>query len=610
MIDKKRTDKIIFFCFTFIIIASHQIIFLDYLNFGKYHFDFQSTLSRLNFGKIWFFKNGLSVPWFTPHICCGLPFYADSESDFYSITQLLFIIFKPITSFKILFFIYSVIAFFGSFLVIKKIFKLSNSASLIGSTLFLFNDYFIFHYMSGHFAFNPFVFIPIYFYYCCKSFDLKDEKLKSFFYIGIASLIFAHLCHNGGTRILPIVMMSLFFMTMLHISKFNNPKIIIFVSLATLIGLMISSSKIYAALSFIWSVPRDSQPLYFNSLIDFFITTLNMFFLIPYEDLFYNFSGTKFKLSMEEMTFNLSIVPLMLFFIYLRNPKSLLSGYKFSNIAIYLMIIMVLIIFLSTFSNTLLGKFVVNLPILNLDWVTIRMFASLIFPICVLSAMMFENNNFKNSKKILIIFLIIIVGQNFIFDKSKLQARFRHNLDDFINFEIKKSDIEKIKIEKIQAEVDLEGRYQGRSSHVSFLKNISTTFCYYPILGYNLENLRPIVKDLIYDKSFLTKLDNGNVIKIFEGNPLNDNGENFNFVNPSCYINPEGNDCKKNYYFKFDNKKELLNFLNYKKFKFKHLKLQTFFNYLSIVTLFAVISFVVFKFIRELLFDRDKKKPQ
>ena len=74
MIDKKRTDKIIFFCFTFIIIASHQIIFLDYLNFGKYHFDFQSTLSRLTFGKIWFFKNGLSVPWFTPHICCGLPF--------------------------------------------------------------------------------------------------------------------------------------------------------------------------------------------------------------------------------------------------------------------------------------------------------------------------------------------------------------------------------------------------------------------------------------------------------------------------------------------------------------------------------------------------------
>ena len=72
--------------------------------------------------------------------------------------------------------------------------------------------------------------------------------------------------------------MSLFFMTMLHINKFNEPKIIIFIFLATFIGLMISSSKIYSALSFIWSMPRDSQPLYFNSLIDFFKTTLNMFF--------------------------------------------------------------------------------------------------------------------------------------------------------------------------------------------------------------------------------------------------------------------------------------------------------------------------------------------
>ena len=126
--------------------------------------------------------------------------------------------------------------------------------------------------MSGHFSFAPFIFIPIYFYYCCRAYDLKSDKIKSFFYLSIASLIFALLCHSGGSRILPIVMMSLFFMTMLHINKFNEPKIIIFILLATFIGLMISSSKIYSALSFIWSMPRDSQPLYFNSLIDFFKT--------------------------------------------------------------------------------------------------------------------------------------------------------------------------------------------------------------------------------------------------------------------------------------------------------------------------------------------------
>ena len=373
------------------------------------------------FGKIWFFKNGLSVPWFTPHICCGLPFYADAESEYYSLTQLLFIIFKPLTSFKVLFFIYSLVAFFGSFLLIRKIFQLSYSASLVGSTLFLYNDFFIFHFMSGHFSFAPFIFIPIYFYYCCKAYDFKNDKIKSFFYLSIASLIFALLCHSGGSRILPIVMMSLFFMTMLHINKFNEPKIIIFIFLATFIGLMISSSKIYSALSFIWSMPRDSQPLYFNSLIDFFKTTLNMFFFIPYEDLYYNLSGSIWKLGMEEMSLNVSVIPVIIFLIYLRNIQNPFTKNKFSNISIYLSIVMILIIFLSSFSNTLIGNFIVNLPILNLDWVTIRMFSSLIIPICLVSSMMFDKINFRYLKSILILFLGIVVFQNFIFDKDELK---------------------------------------------------------------------------------------------------------------------------------------------------------------------------------------------
>ena len=609
MVRKKNVHKLLFICLTLIVLFFHQIIFLDYLNFGKFHFDFQSTLSRLIFGKIWFFKNGLSVPWFTPHICCGLPFYADAESEYYSLTQLLFIIFKPLTSFKVLFFIYSLVAFFGSFLLIRKIFQLSYSASLVGSTLFLYNDFFIFHFMSGHFSFAPFIFIPIYFYYCCRAYDFKNDKIKSFFYLSIASLIFALLCHSGGSRILPIVMMSLFFMTMLHINKFNEPKIIIFIFLATFIGLMISSSKIYSALSFIWSMPRDSQPLYFNSLIDFFKTTLNMFFFIPYEDLYYNLSGSIWKLGMEEMSLNVSVIPVIIFLIYLRNIQNPFTKNKFSNISIYLSIVMILIIFLSSFSNTLIGNFIVNLPILNLDWVTIRMFSSLIIPICLVSSMMFDKINFKYLKSILILFLGIIVFQNFIFDKNELKKRFEHNLDNFINFEVNFENINDIKIDKITAEVGIDGSYQGRSSHESFLKNISTAFCYFPILGYNLENLKPIVKDLKYDKNFLAKLDNGNIIKIEEGNPLDLNNGSFNFVNPSCYINPKKNDCEKNFLFKQDNKQELINFLNYKKFNFNQLYVQIFFNYISVITLIFLIGFNLF-YLTRIIFKKDKKKPQ
>ena len=72
-----------------------------------------------------------------PHICCGAPYYANPQSEFYSPLQFLFIIFKPLTSIKITFFLYSLISFIGSYLLLKNSFKLSKQASLIGSSIFI-----------------------------------------------------------------------------------------------------------------------------------------------------------------------------------------------------------------------------------------------------------------------------------------------------------------------------------------------------------------------------------------------------------------------------------------------------------------------------------------
>ena len=77
MFSNKLNKKNFFIIVVCLIFSIHQYIFQHYLNLGRYHFDFQSVLSRLVFGKLWFYNNGLSVPWFTPHICCGLLPYAN-----------------------------------------------------------------------------------------------------------------------------------------------------------------------------------------------------------------------------------------------------------------------------------------------------------------------------------------------------------------------------------------------------------------------------------------------------------------------------------------------------------------------------------------------------
>ena len=134
---KNISLKFKFFLITSIILIIHQSIFLTYLDIGSYHFDFQSALSRLIFGKIWFLKNGFTTPWFTPHICCGAPYYSNPQSEFYSPVQFLFFFLKPLTTFKIVFFFYSFLSFAGTYLVLRKIFQISINASIIGSSIFI-----------------------------------------------------------------------------------------------------------------------------------------------------------------------------------------------------------------------------------------------------------------------------------------------------------------------------------------------------------------------------------------------------------------------------------------------------------------------------------------
>ena len=93
--------RISFLLTSSVIIFIYNLIFLPYLNTGFYHYDFQSFLTRFIFGKIWFLKNGLSIPWFGPHICCGIPFYGDPESQYYSINQLFFLFLNPLSAIKI-----------------------------------------------------------------------------------------------------------------------------------------------------------------------------------------------------------------------------------------------------------------------------------------------------------------------------------------------------------------------------------------------------------------------------------------------------------------------------------------------------------------------------
>ena len=595
-----------------IIFTFHQFIFLHYLSIGTFHFDFQSVFSRLTFGKIWFLKNGLTIPWFTPHICCGAPYYANPQSEFYSPIQFLFLFLKPLTTIKVIFFTYSLLSYFGSYLLLKNIFKLSKNASLIGSTIFLFNHYFAFHYLSGHIGWGLFSLIPIFFYVAAMSFN-STNKQHSLFLIISSAIIFAIMMHSGGTRIIMEILVSIYFLTILHLIKYKDFRFILNISLSVLIGLLISSSKIYAAWSFVSGLSRDVQPLEFKGYLDFISHFFNSFFLFQKSSVEY--VSVSANLTIEEHSFSVSIIPLIILIIYLRNFPEITKD-KFKLTLSYILFFSVLILIYLNFPNTFFGSLVRKIPFISNDWISLRMLAPLIVLFMVISAKLFDCIKFKKQNFITFLFISIIIIQNLLFDKNKLYQIFTHSeaaIGKYLNLDINKENVNQYKIDSIITVLGKDSKFDGPKQHDFFLNNESIQLCYFSIFGYNLEALRPIVSKLVFESHetlrvrkdivMLNKRDK--VMNVYRGNPLLEKDNRLNFVNPSCYLNPKENSCENNYFFKIKDKESLIKFLNYKPFKFKHLKTQIVFNYLSIIMFFITIMY----FFYFIIFYLIKKNP-
>ena len=610
--ETSKLEKIYFYLISALVILFHQYLFQYYLSSGYFHYDWQSALSRLIFGKLWFLNNGLAVPWFTPHVCCGLPFFANPQSEFYSLTQILFNILQPLTFIKILFLLYSVISYFGFFILSKKIFNLSNNSSIIGSSLFLFNHYFIFHYLSGHIAWSVFCLIPILFYLNCLSFDYRDDLKKSLFYLVSSSLVFSLMMHSGGSRIIVEILLSIYFLTLIHIIKFRNLKIIIYIFFASLIGLCISSSKIYSAWVFVSNFPRDLEPIQFLSFYDFVKVFFDFFFLFPQNEIKDHIITYSHNVSIEELSFNISILPLIILSIFLSNFRKLPIN-KIQIFTILLLLISMLVIILLGFSNTFLGNLIQNLPIITNDWVVFRMYAPFIIIFCLTSSFMFEKINLKHNKIFTVIFLSIVILQNAVLDERKLNSVLIHSLDNFLNSNINAQNFQKFEINKIISILDENSTFDAPKQHDFFLENKSIQFCYFSIFGYDLKQFIPIAKDLVFNSKIKMKAKeserNNNLkkfVNILEGDPYYLNDGSFNFINPACFLNPKENDCDKNYFFKENNKSELVKFLKYKSYNFKHSNKQLFFNYLSLIVFLSSIFYTVYWCLNFLV----KKKPR
>ena len=247
-------------------------------------------------------------------------------------------------------------------------------------------------------------------------------------------------------------------------------------------------------------------------------------------------------MDIHEIEFGITILPLIIFAIFIFNLKKITFNKLNSKKILALFFIFVIAVFITTIniSETSLGNFLHNLPVIKSTWAHSRLNAAYIFPIIIVSSLLLDKISFneKNLKIFTIFCLFIISIQNYNYNKDYYHNQ-NYSPETLINISQDKEKIKNIKIKNGILLLDKNKRLVINIQRNNlFAHELSPLACYQPIFGYNLDAL-PLEK-ITFDK---IKKVNENLFS-YESNPkLVNNEGKLNFFNPRCFMFPNENNC-------------------------------------------------------------------
>ena len=538
-----------FFGLTFVFVFS--LIFSIFV-FREHHIgpDFSYYLPIMQLNKQYFLNKSIIAPLFSPGFCGGFISYANPQDLYYSIKQLIFNFTPTFISYHLIFGVYCVIGFVGSYFLLNRSFNLSSYTSILGAILFCFNGFFLVRFFYGHLGFIDFNLLPLFTYLIIQS--TKFETKKNIGYLLIGSLLIMSLIYSGSASILPYFLSSALLITFLYFDFFKlNLKIFINLFISIGIGILLGSSKIYLFFKVLINNPRELVTGSFDNIYDLILFFFNALFGFGSDFEISNSISSEFKIETHELSYNISVIALILIIVSFSNVqfvKKLLKTLLFySAILIILALTMIHEDFASFFY---VNKFTV---------VPMRFLSTLILPLILIailgSTLTIEkiSHTIKINFNVILILLylplqILIIYKTIFFNFPVIEK--------YQNYKL--SSIKSVALFVNKSNDRLE--YPLTRNDLIF-SDISTLNCYEPLHGYLNEKM-DISKFAINEVKEFPDL---NVMLI---NPYEGLGDNLNFYKPSCFLFPEENSCKPYDHFKVSEKDDLKQFLNFNKFQY------------------------------------------
>lgn len=562
-----------FLPFVVLLAAFHFLIgpFFPNVQGGLGH-DYSGILPWLMAGRYWFASNGLgAVPWFTPAFCGGQPFFSDPQTFYYSVTQFLAFSLEPLKAVYISALLFAAIGYWGSYWLLRHAFGTSRAAAVVSATLFMFNGFFAYRMVVGHFAYVGFMLLP-----AMATLILlpprPGRQFEQHLFVGtLAGLAGAYWVYSGMLHVLLpafVTFLCLGALYRLHRLPLTLGDIVVRAGIATTVTVLISVSRLVSGSMFLAGFPRTDYLL--PGMKDpwqlMLLGAKVLFFPQPNIDLETapRLANLQWALGRHEFEYGVGVAALALLLWWL---VALAPG-LFSDVAraarvqqrssrefwllILALVVLLAVPFALNFYTPEWNATLKQLPLIKSSSNLVRWFALLIPVITVACGLIFNRIPPGQQGRLALVVVLVVLISNFTSDD---QSYHTENYRDEPTRVASAALSEGNGVPPITRVLgDLVDPATGKLRGVSGFPNdqlvagYSTLACYNPIFGYRLEHFP--------------------VKTLHDGSPTEEQDGVLNFKNPACYAFPEANQCAPGDHFKPDQIESLKALLAYKPYPF------------------------------------------
>jgi hypothetical protein len=355
--------------------------------------DYSYFLPYLLTGVQWVYQNGwLTIPYFTPDYCGGVPWLANPQSMFYSIPQFLTVaLANPVLAVNLTLIIFATLGGMATYALLRKCFGTSWQASGLGFVLFQLNGFLFFRMAIGHLTYHIFGLIPV---LCCLLLLPATAKsvLAQIFATITGGILLAIMVYGGATNfIIPAILsvIAVLFIQQSRIGWHLPPWCML--AGACLWAIPLSAIKLIPAFIFARSYARPYIPDYLfdnpGRLLKVLAASLFTPEMVPF-GIFPSVHSAS-TLGLHELEFGVSIVPLLLILaaiaLLVRKPSRPRHLFAWIGLALVVAIPIAL-----TLGDEAWGRILLKIPIINNNTTFVRWWSIYIMPLIIAASLSFD----------------------------------------------------------------------------------------------------------------------------------------------------------------------------------------------------------------------------